>query len=137
MNDRMNTELFLFCQRQKASYPDIICYNIKFRYNFVLKITLKAIYSDYSWQYLNFLAIEFFIWKSSAEIFLVLNLIIPLLQYFLLSDGLVRQIIFQHFFREHLFFVSKLVRLSESITSIEKTIFFYLNDIRFVTFPSY
>ena len=49
MNDRMNTELLLFCQRQKASYPDIICYNIKFRYNFVLKITLKAIYSDYSW----------------------------------------------------------------------------------------
>ena len=45
MNDRINTEVFLFCHSLKS---------MLFRYNvlrsiFVLKITLKTIYSDYSW----------------------------------------------------------------------------------------
>ena len=42
---------------------------------------------------------------------------------FLLGDGLVRHIFFRHFFRYHLFFVSKLVGLRESIASIENYIF--------------
>ena len=28
MNGKMNTEVFLFCQRKKASYSNIMCYEV-------------------------------------------------------------------------------------------------------------
>ena len=55
---------------------------------------------------------------------------------FLSGDGLVQHIFFQHVIRYHLIFVSKLVGLRESLASIENTIY-YVNDICFLTFPSF
>ena len=30
MNDKINAEVFMFCQRRKASYSDTICYEVLF-----------------------------------------------------------------------------------------------------------
>ena len=123
--------------------------------NFVLKIMLKAI-DDY-WSYLFLVVYKFssnqnfhlerFCWNIFGKLVYYLMIVVTLniflswwvfliqsLLCFLLDDGFVRHNFFQHLFRCHLFFVSKLVELRQSIASIENIIC-YLNDIRFLKFP--